>query len=315
MDDFVNKVAFGLNLSFSHGIGIPKTRWLLWGGARNEGDWKAFLRHHEMPTPVWYKAYPGPDLPGSRPQRAHPQGARERPRRRPLHPPLAGRDLREATMPTAILERDDIQALVRSGFGKLEGSRLLLVRVRPGREAQAREWLRRGRGAERRRIRRRAPRQAADQPDPPGRDHRARPRRARRSGRGDGAFPPISSPGSPATSGRSLRLGDVGENSPSRWKWGRKGERAASAADALRRLRRHRGVRRRHGGRARPELRGAAAPARLLRAGDRAVRLQGRRIAAPDRLGRGAHARRHGRPDLHQLRQRRRGAARLSGRI
>ena len=45
-------------------------------------------------------------------------------------------------MPTAVLERDDIQALVRSGFGKLEGSRLLLVRVRPGREAQVREWLR-----------------------------------------------------------------------------------------------------------------------------------------------------------------------------
>jgi hypothetical protein len=59
MDDFVNKVAFGLNLSFSHGIGIPKTRWLLWGGAHNEGPWKAYLRNHEMPTPVWYKAYPG----------------------------------------------------------------------------------------------------------------------------------------------------------------------------------------------------------------------------------------------------------------
>ncbi len=57
MDDFVNKVAFGLTLSY--GIGIPRTRWLLWGGASNEGDWKAFLRHHEMPTPVWYKAYPG----------------------------------------------------------------------------------------------------------------------------------------------------------------------------------------------------------------------------------------------------------------
>jgi len=59
MDDFVNKVAFGLNLSFSHGIGYPRTRWLLWGGARREGDYKAFLRHHELPTPVWYKAYPG----------------------------------------------------------------------------------------------------------------------------------------------------------------------------------------------------------------------------------------------------------------
>ena len=59
MDDFVNKVAFGLNLSFSHGIGYPRTRWLLWGGARHEGDYKAFLRRHELPTPVWYKAYPG----------------------------------------------------------------------------------------------------------------------------------------------------------------------------------------------------------------------------------------------------------------
>jgi len=59
MDDFVNKVAFGLNLSFSHAIGVPKTRWLLWGGASRERDWKNFLRRHELPTPVWYKAYPG----------------------------------------------------------------------------------------------------------------------------------------------------------------------------------------------------------------------------------------------------------------
>lgn len=58
MDDFVNKVAFGLNLSFSHAIGVPKTRWLLWGGASREQDWKNFLRRHELPTPVWYKAYP-----------------------------------------------------------------------------------------------------------------------------------------------------------------------------------------------------------------------------------------------------------------
>jgi hypothetical protein len=58
MDDFVNKVAFGLNLAFSPAIGFPKTRWLLWGGAARERDWKAFLRRRELPTPVWYKAYP-----------------------------------------------------------------------------------------------------------------------------------------------------------------------------------------------------------------------------------------------------------------
>jgi hypothetical protein len=59
MDDFVNKVAFGLNLTFGPAIGIPKIRWLLWDGASRERDWKNFLRRHELPTPVWYKAYPG----------------------------------------------------------------------------------------------------------------------------------------------------------------------------------------------------------------------------------------------------------------
>ncbi|WP_380876136.1 hypothetical protein [Sphingomonas sp. DBB INV C78] len=59
MDDFINKVAFGLNLVFSNGIGYPKTDWLIIGGARREQDFKAFLRHHQMPTDVWYKAYPG----------------------------------------------------------------------------------------------------------------------------------------------------------------------------------------------------------------------------------------------------------------
>jgi hypothetical protein len=58
MDDFVNKVAFGLNLTFGPAIGFPKTRWLLWGGANRERDWKNFLRRHELPVPVWYKAYP-----------------------------------------------------------------------------------------------------------------------------------------------------------------------------------------------------------------------------------------------------------------
>jgi len=59
MDDFINKVAFGLNLVFSNGIGYPRTDWLIVGGARREQDFKAFLRRHQLPTDVWYKAYPG----------------------------------------------------------------------------------------------------------------------------------------------------------------------------------------------------------------------------------------------------------------
>lgn len=58
MDDFINKVSFGLNVAFSNGIGYPTTRWLLADGAKDEQKFKYFLRRHELPTEVWYNAYP-----------------------------------------------------------------------------------------------------------------------------------------------------------------------------------------------------------------------------------------------------------------
>jgi len=59
MDDFINKVAYGLNLVFSNGIGYPRTRFLLAGGAQDELTFKYYLRRNQVPTQVWYKAYPG----------------------------------------------------------------------------------------------------------------------------------------------------------------------------------------------------------------------------------------------------------------
>jgi hypothetical protein len=59
MDDFINKVAFGLNVTFSNGVGWPHTEWLLAKGARREHLFKYFQRRHQLPTQVWYKAYPG----------------------------------------------------------------------------------------------------------------------------------------------------------------------------------------------------------------------------------------------------------------
>jgi len=127
-------------------------------------------------------------------------------------------------MPTAILERDDIQALVRSGFGKLEGSRMLLVRIRPGQEEAARRWLAdshvlsvaefdsaRLAGRKIHRVLQvavTAPGLAALGLRPEVLD----------------CFPADFLAGIASDEGRSNRLGDVGENSPSRWKWGRKGD-------------------------------------------------------------------------------------------
>jgi hypothetical protein len=59
MDDFINKVAWGLNLAFSHGVGWPRTRWLVARGARIENKFKHYQRRHQLPTQVWYDAYPG----------------------------------------------------------------------------------------------------------------------------------------------------------------------------------------------------------------------------------------------------------------
>jgi hypothetical protein len=59
MDDFINKAAWGLNLLFSNGIGWPRTEWLVARGARREHLFKYYQRRHQIPTQVWYKAYPG----------------------------------------------------------------------------------------------------------------------------------------------------------------------------------------------------------------------------------------------------------------
>jgi hypothetical protein len=58
MDDFIDKVAFGLNAAFSNGVGYPRTRFLLFDGAKREEEFKAFLRRQQIPTHVWYSAYP-----------------------------------------------------------------------------------------------------------------------------------------------------------------------------------------------------------------------------------------------------------------
>jgi hypothetical protein len=59
MDDFINKVGWGLNIVFSNGFGYPRTNWLILDGAKNELRFKDTNRRHQIPTQVWYKAYPG----------------------------------------------------------------------------------------------------------------------------------------------------------------------------------------------------------------------------------------------------------------
>ena len=57
MDDFIDKVAWVLNIAFSNIVGYPRTRWLILDGARDEQGFKNYNRGHQVPTQVWYSAY------------------------------------------------------------------------------------------------------------------------------------------------------------------------------------------------------------------------------------------------------------------
>jgi hypothetical protein len=59
MDDFINKVAFGLNLAFGNGVGYPRTNWLVLDGAKDEQNFKKVLRRHQLPSDVWYNGHSG----------------------------------------------------------------------------------------------------------------------------------------------------------------------------------------------------------------------------------------------------------------
>ena len=59
MDDFVDKIAWGLNASFSNGLDYPKTNWLILNGAHDEQVFKRFNLMHQLVAPFWYAAYQG----------------------------------------------------------------------------------------------------------------------------------------------------------------------------------------------------------------------------------------------------------------
>jgi hypothetical protein len=59
MDDFIDKIAWGLNIVFSNGVDYPKTRFLILDGAHNEQVFKRFNLTHQLVTPFWYAAYQG----------------------------------------------------------------------------------------------------------------------------------------------------------------------------------------------------------------------------------------------------------------
>lgn len=58
LGDFIDKSGWGLTGIFSNTENFPVTRYLFWGGAYDEEHFLAWSRYYQIPTQVWYCAYP-----------------------------------------------------------------------------------------------------------------------------------------------------------------------------------------------------------------------------------------------------------------
>lgn len=59
LGDFIDKASSGLTAVWSNTVGYPRTRDLLYAGSEDADRFKAWARHVQIPTHVWYSAYPG----------------------------------------------------------------------------------------------------------------------------------------------------------------------------------------------------------------------------------------------------------------
>lgn len=58
LGDFIDKSGWGLTAIWSNSVGFPRTRFTFFGGAHDEEHFLAWSRYYEIPTQVWYSAYP-----------------------------------------------------------------------------------------------------------------------------------------------------------------------------------------------------------------------------------------------------------------
>ena len=58
LGDFIDQSGWGLTGIFSNTKVFPKTKFLLTGGAYDEEHFLAWSRDSELPTQIWYSAYP-----------------------------------------------------------------------------------------------------------------------------------------------------------------------------------------------------------------------------------------------------------------
>ncbi|MDE2577200.1 MAG: cytochrome P450 [Hyphomicrobiales bacterium] len=58
LEDFIMRAHAGQSAAWSHGVGFPRTRWLIKGGAADGDRFKRWVRRQQRPTQFWYSRFP-----------------------------------------------------------------------------------------------------------------------------------------------------------------------------------------------------------------------------------------------------------------
>jgi Dyp-type peroxidase family len=226
LGDFIDKASSGLTAVWSNTHEYPRTRWLLSAGSRDASRFLAWTRHNQLPSQVWYCAYPGLSIVNVNDNTEIRRGLADREhidatdwlhRLRGVdrvHVDQIDGDARRADPALAL---EDIQGLVLWGYGEKRDARYLLLRVKEPVHPGLLPWLGR------------LPLHSAETPSPPHRvfvnvafSHEGLRvlgvREEMRAGFST-AFVQDSS-----HEYRTRVNGDVGASDPKHWAWGSKSE-------------------------------------------------------------------------------------------
>lgn len=231
LGDFVDQASTGLTAVWSNTKGYPKTKNLLRAGSRNATSFLAWTRAHQLPTDVWYSAYPALSVRNLNANTLLRRGLTDHEGVSEMDwlytlagediTPLGKNDKLDKLTEPVELPVHDIQGIILKGYGFLKHAAFVMLKVEE--PAAARKWL-------------------AKLPITPGKEAS---RKFYRSGGGtreetifvnvafsytglealgldrkllDG-FPVEFCEGS-HNPHRSRVLGDTGRNAPDKWKWG-----------------------------------------------------------------------------------------------
>lgn len=138
LEDFITKAHLGQSAVWSNGVGFPKTRLLLFGGAADGARFKRWVRRQQIQSRFWYTRFPELTTDQMRNNALICEGLAKA---RTESEAQAWIDLfGSRPRPPAAMEHEEIQSIVFSGMGKLHAAELIPLRI-PEENDAWRDWL------------------------------------------------------------------------------------------------------------------------------------------------------------------------------